>query len=138
MHAAIRTAILTLGFGTACAQAADLTVRIEEVKNKDGQLMAALYDSAAGFLTRPVRKATVEAVAGSTTVVFKDLAPGEYGLSVFHDANGNGRLDRNAMGMPIEQVGFSKDAQGFMGPPAFDAVRFTVPESGAGIVVTLR
>lgn len=138
MHIAIRSAILALIFGTAGAQAADLTIRIDNVENNDGQLMVALYDGAAGFLKQPVRKASVDAVAGSTTVVFKDLAPGNYAFSVLHDANGNGRMDTNRMGRPTEAVAFSKDAQGFMGPPSFDAARFAVPAEGVAINASLR
>jgi uncharacterized protein (DUF2141 family) len=138
MQTAIRTAILVLSAaGAGSVQAADLTVRVDKVSNNDGQVMVALYDGTA-FLKRPVQKAAVEAIAGTTTVLFKDLAPGEYGLAVFHDANRNGRMDTNAMGIPIEQTGFSNDAQGFMGPPAFDAVKFSVPETGAAVTVNLR
>jgi uncharacterized protein (DUF2141 family) len=142
MHIAIRGTILTLILApllcTAGAQAADLTIRIDNVENNDGQLMVALYDSAAGYLKQPVRKTSVDAVAGNTTVVFKDLAPGDYAFSVLHDANGNGRMDTNRMGRPTEAVAFSKDAQGFMGPPSFEAARFTMPADGASVSASLR
>jgi uncharacterized protein (DUF2141 family) len=138
MQTAIRTAIPALICGAASASAADLTVRIDNVANNGGQVMVALYDSTAGYMKQPVRKAAVAAVAGGVTVVFKDLAPGDYGFTVFHDANGNGRLDTNAMGIPVEPIGFSKDAAGVMGPPAFDAVKFAVPQAGATAVANLR
>jgi uncharacterized protein (DUF2141 family) len=138
MQAVIRTAILALICGAACASAADITVRIDHVTNNDGQIMVALYDNTADYMKRPVRKAAVAAATGGVTVVFKDLAPGNYGLTVFHDANANGRLDTNAMGIPVESIGFSNDAQGVMGPPAFDAVKFAVPDAGAAITANLR
>jgi hypothetical protein len=40
------------------------------------------------------------------------LAPGRYALRVFADENGNGKLDSNLMGLPIERYGFSKRRQG--------------------------
>jgi uncharacterized protein (DUF2141 family) len=139
MQTAIRTAILVLfAAGASLAQAADLTIRVDNVQNNDGQVMVALYDGAGNFLKRPSRQAAVEAIAGSTTVVFKDLASGDYAFAVFHDANGNGRMDKNAMGIPTESYAFSNDAQGVMGPPAFDAARLAVPASGAAVTVNLR
>jgi uncharacterized protein (DUF2141 family) len=71
-------------------------------------------------------------------VQFKDLASGDYAVAVYHDANGNGRLDRNRMGMPVEMSGFSNDAQGFMGPPSFDAARLALPAEGRGLTINLR
>lgn len=56
-------------------------------------------------------------------------------LTVVQDANANGRLDRNAFGMPTEPYGFSNDATGSFGPPSFEAARF---EWAAGQVVRLK
>jgi uncharacterized protein (DUF2141 family) len=138
MRAAIRIAILALVCSAAQAKAADLTIRIDNVESNDGQVMVALYDGAAGWMKRPLQTASVEAVAGTTTVQFKDLAPGEYAFAVFHDANDNGRLDRNRMGMPVEMFTFSNDAQGFMGPAPYEAARFALPAAGRSLAVNLR
>lgn len=142
MPTPIRTLALflaaALAIGAAPAQAADLAIRVDNVQSSAGQVMVALYDGAAGFLKRPVREISVPASAGSTTVVFKDLATGDYGFAVYHDVNGNGRLDANPMGIPIEPVAFSNDAQGRMGPPAFDAVKLAVPAAGSIVTVKLR
>ena len=55
----------------------------------------------------------------------RDVAPGDYAVSVFHDENSNGKLDRNFMGMPKEGVGKSNDAAGHFGPPKYDDARFS-------------
>lgn len=142
MHTTTRTLALflaaALAAGTAPARAADLTVRVDKVQSAKGQIMLALYDNAADFLKRPVRTISVPASAGSTTVVLKDVAPGEYCFAVYHDANDNGRLDTNPMGIPIEPIAFSNDAQGHMGPPTFDAVKLAVPAAGSTVAVKLR
>jgi uncharacterized protein (DUF2141 family) len=137
MKHTIRTALLVLA-AAPLAQAADLTIRIDKVRSSDGQVMVALYDGAAGFLQRPARSASAAASAGTTTLVVRDLAPGEYGIAVYHDANGNGKMDRNMMGIPVEPFGFGNDAQGDMGPPSFDAVKLMVPAAGLATSVTLR
>jgi uncharacterized protein (DUF2141 family) len=47
-------------------------------------------------------------------------------LSVFHDANNDGKLGANPAGVPIEPYGFSRDARGRFGPPEFDAAAIDV------------
>ncbi|HEX8785926.1 MAG TPA: DUF2141 domain-containing protein [Telluria sp.] len=138
MPTLIRPLVLSLALLAPLVQAADLGIRVDNVQSCKGQIMVALYDKAAGFLKRPLREVSVPAKAGSITVVLKDLVPGDYGFAVYHDANGNGRLDTNPMGIPIEPVAFSKDAQGRMGPPSFDAVKLAVPAAGSTVSVKLR
>lgn len=138
MTRSIRAGLFLLAALAPLAQAADLTIRIDNVRSSSGQLMVALYDGAATFLKQPARSQGVAAAAGSTTVVFHDLAPGRYGITVYHDANGNGRMDSNMMGIPVEPFAFGRDAQGQMGPPSFDAAALAVPDAGLTTHVTLR
>ena len=58
------------------------------------------------------------------------IAPGSYALSVIHDENANGRLDRY-MALPREGFGFSRNPRIRFGPPRYEEVRFEV---GAGRV----
>jgi uncharacterized protein (DUF2141 family) len=66
------------------------------------------------------------------------LPSGDYALSVFHDVNGNGELDTNQVGMPIEPYGFSNDAAGNYGPPSFEQSRVHLPEAGSLVTINLR
>jgi uncharacterized protein (DUF2141 family) len=50
---------------------------------------------------------------------------GRYAISLFHDENGNGRLDKALM-IPSEGYGFSRDAPVVMGPPSFAEAAFVV------------
>lgn len=51
--------------------------------------------------------------------------------ALFHDANGNGRLDSNRLGIPVGGIGFSNNATGSFGPPAFEKAAFDLPADGA-------
>lgn len=135
---AIRIAAALLLFAAGAARAADLTVRIDDVRAAQGKLMVAVYDSAEGFLKRPAKAAHAVAAEGQVTVLIRDLPAGEYGIALFHDANGNGKMDRNAMGIPSEDYAFSNNARGMMGPPSFEQVKFTVPADGATATISLR
>jgi uncharacterized protein (DUF2141 family) len=100
--------------------------------------MVALYDNAGAFLKEPVRVTKAQADKAGTTLVFHDVAPGDYGFSVFHDTNDNGRLDTNLIGIPTEPTAFSNNARGRMGPPDFAAVKLAVPAAGLDTAVSLR
>ena len=102
--------------------AADLTVRIEHVRNSEGIISIALYDAKDRFLAdgAAVRSADVHAVQGETPVTFRDLPPGEYAAAVFHDENASGQFDTNFIGLPEEGYGFSNRAKAGFGPPSFD------------------
>ena len=125
-------------FASCAAHAGDLRITVEGVKNDQGQIMVALYDSADGFLKRTVKTGAAAAANGSTKVVIKDVPAGAYGFALFHDANGNGKMDKNMMGIPSEDYAFSNNALGNMGPPSFEQARFAVPTAGAAITVSLR
>ena len=129
-----RTLILAslLAMATSSTQAASLEVTIHGLKQPQGCVMLALYDQGSVWLRGKPLKATRISVSadGSLTHVFDDLPEdSELAISVFHDVNGNGRMDTNPMGMPIEPYGFSNDAVGQFGPPKFEAARLKV--SGA-------
>lgn len=137
MKPILTAAILTL-LTSSAASAADLSVRVEDVRSAQGNILVAIFDSADSFLKRPFRAARVAAASGAVTVLIKDLPAGEYGLALFHDANGNGKMDSNLMGIPSEDHAFSNNARGNMGPPSFEQAKLSVPASGATTSVSLR
>jgi uncharacterized protein (DUF2141 family) len=69
------------------------------------------------------RRVTVP--AGQPIPEFTDLPSGDYAVALFHDENGNRKLDRLA-GIPTEGVGFSNNPRLMFGPPRFTQARFTL------------
>ena len=96
--------------------------RVSDVKFPGGGVVAATY--------RPASK-------GEMRVVFAGLPPGEYAVAAFHDADGDGDLAQNIVGMPTEGFGFSNGATGFMGPPSFDDAAVTVGATDARVSVVV-
>ena len=106
---------------------ADLTVTIAGVVSDEGNVVIAMYDQPAEFPQgKPMRGEIIAAAAGIVTVVFKEVLPGRYALSAFHDINANGKLDTNTFGIPIEPYGASRDARCEYGPPSFEDASFVV------------
>jgi uncharacterized protein (DUF2141 family) len=71
--------------------------------------------------------------------VFEGLAPGAYAVAVVHDENGNGRLDKNFVGIPSEGYGVSNNRTYAMASPKWDESRFTLALREAAVLrVSLR
>lgn len=78
---------------------------------------------------------TVPAQAGS--IAFRQVPAGRYAIALFHDENGNGRLDKVLM-VPTEGFGFSRDAPVRFGPPRFAAAAFALGEGQMETTIRLR
>jgi uncharacterized protein (DUF2141 family) len=48
-------------------------------------------------------------------------------VSAYHDQNDNQKLDKNALGMPLERYGFSNNPKQGFGPPKYRATSIEVP-----------
>jgi uncharacterized protein (DUF2141 family) len=109
------------------ASADALTIRVNGVPDDSGKLMLAVLGSEAAFTAgdpAPVASILMPARPGTAALTLHDLPPGEYGVRVMHDRNGNDVLDTNLVGMPTEPWGFSNDAAGSFGPPVWKDVKF--------------
>ena len=145
IHSALLKFVCRFGFpflliGSA-TQANVLRVDVTVIRNDHGAIYCQLFSGAKGF-PRKVSKTTAVVRAqlrdGSATCVFPNVSPGSYAVAVYHDENGNGRLDRGFMGIPKEGVGVSNDAQRSWGVPNYDQAKFVVEAEEERIVIRLK
>jgi uncharacterized protein (DUF2141 family) len=97
-----------------------LQVTVTNIKGQKGNIIVGIFDSNENFLKKPLDGRMEKASGDSITVVFENLKPGKYAVSVLHDANKNKDLDKNKLGIPKEGFGFSNNVIGAMGPPSFE------------------
>ena len=109
------------------ASAATVEVRVTNVAGGKGQVKVAVCDRER-FLKQCAHHASVPAQAGETVVAFRDIPPGTWAVLAYQDENGNGQLDRNIIGIPKENYGFSRDAASPFGPPGFEDAAIEVRE----------
>ena len=102
--------------------------------------MVALHNSAESYKggeDSAIAKTRTMVVSQKVQVVFTNLSYGWYGVSLYHDENSNGEMDKNAMGIPKEAYGFSNNAKGFFGKPAYKKVKFELNSTEKQIVIKL-
>ena len=118
------------------AHAATLIIRTEGVQSSDNMVYAGICDTSFDEATCPY-KDRAAARPGTVEMRLRNVRPGTYSIAVFHDRNGNGKLDRNFIGLPSEPYGFSNDV-GRRGPPSFEGARIVVREPTTTIVIPIR
>lgn len=110
--------------------AGDLVVELKGIRSDAGSVLCGIHQKLPD-VQFPDEKGSVmsfkvRAREGTITLVFKDVPDGDYALTAYHDENGSGEIDRNALGIPTEGYAFSNDAMGFMAPPTFEDAAVTV------------
>ncbi|GAD59909.1 DUF2141 domain-containing protein [Brevundimonas sp. BAL450] len=121
----------------APAVAGDVVVTLNGVEARGGEILASL-NTEATFMRGEGEYGVIASgdEAGTITLTFEDVAPGDYALMVMHDENGNGQFDMSPMGMPDEGFTFSNGGA-MQGMPTFEVHKFTVGEDGATLTETM-
>lgn len=135
----MRNALHALFLLPAMVHGATLEVRVDGLREARGHVLVALADSAESWDGKAAPRARIRhaVAAGSETIRFDDLPPGTYAVSLFHDENDNGVMDKNVVGMPTEGYGFSRNPR-VMRKATFEEARFELAADGGEIVVELR
>lgn len=121
----------------AGASAATIEVRVTGVVAGKGKVAVAVCDKDT-FLKDCKYSAKAPAKDGENVITVKDVPAGTWAVLSYQDENDNGELDRNIVGIPKENYGFSRDARGRFGPPSFEDAAFAVSGDTATAAVKLR
>ncbi len=122
----------------AVVHAGDVTVRVLNVKGSRGVVRAAICTREIFLKPACEFGASVPAHPGVVVLTVHNVPPGVYAAVAHHDADGNGVIERNLLGIPTEGIGFSRDAPMNFGPPHFDAASFEVGDALVTINITLK
>lgn len=126
----------------ACQGAAPrIAVTVTNIQQQSGVIVADLHDGVPeNFLKKGHKIARVRMPADGSTAqfCFSDLAPGTYGLGVYHDVNDNGDFDQNFVGLPAEPWGLSTNPGFKPRAPRLSDADFEVGEGQTELTVRLK
>jgi uncharacterized protein (DUF2141 family) len=138
LPAAVLAAVLLFPQSAAADPAsAKLTLTVTDIKDHKGVLMVGVFDQS-GYDTDQQVTGMMIPVTGDTATASVDIPAGTYGLKLFHDVDGDGKMGANPFGMPTEPFAFSNNAMGRFGPAKWDDARFEVTADGAVQVISLN
>lgn len=141
-------ALSAVAGGTGAGDCADwpeatarLRLQIDGVRNAKGRINITIYpDDAAHFLDGKYKlgRFAIAAAPPASTACVALPGAGRYAIALFHDENGNGHLDTNLIGFPVEGYGFTNNPTLHFGPPALAQVRIAVENGDNPQVVRLH
>lgn len=117
-------------------QRVDLRVIIEGSLEAEAPFYFALYDDPDAFESQEdgIHMTVLNHWIDRPSVAFTDLAPGRYVVAVFQDINGNGELDTNILGQPVEPYALSGNAT----VPRFEDAAISIDTDSQSISLELR
>jgi uncharacterized protein (DUF2141 family) len=118
-----------------------LTVEIDGLKNKRGQVCASIFASSEGFPSdrnRGLQKQCTKITNTPLPITFENLKAGSYAVAVFHDQNNDGAINSNGLGIPKEGFGFSSNPEIRTGAPKFSEAAFLVVGPETDIKIQLK
>ena len=124
----------------AALLSADLAVRFEGIETPTGQIMLSVYNDSAAHDQggAPLRAAAVPVEGNIAMARFEGLAPGEYAIKAFHDVDGDGTMDTNPFGVPVEPYAFSNNAKAEGGPARWEAARFVIVPGANQTIINIK
>lgn len=138
----IGCAALIAGLGASSAAAAEVEVEVavEGLRSARGLVRLCLTRDPRHFPDcngDPAAVTRSVPAAQAASIRLGGVSAGSWALSVIHDENGNGRLDR-FLAIPREGFGFSRNPRIRFGPPDFDQARFEVAGARVRQAVRIR
>ncbi len=122
-------------------QTGNLNLTVENILQPQGNMMIAVFEGPDNFLKDDkavVSKIGLVEKTGAFNVIFPNLPLGEYSIAVYHDVNGNQKLDTNLFGVPTEPYGFSNNARSKWGAPKYEVAKFQLNESEKKMVIQVK
>jgi uncharacterized protein (DUF2141 family) len=107
---------LILASGAKAELKSTLTIEIAGLKTQKGDVCFKLFSRSFGFpdtdqnaVMRRCVKLPEKPTEAPLKLTLKDISSGSYAIAVFHDVNGDRKLNRNTKGIPTEGYGFSNN-----------------------------
>jgi len=131
--------VFCLAFKAAEAQEiGHLQIVINGFSSIEGEIKVALYNTEEKYMSESFMTVSAKVDASEVIVDFESIPHGEYSFSMYHDANSNGKMDTNMLGIPSEDYAFSNNANGRFGPPDYSVCQFKINQSSVSQKIKLN
>ena len=131
---ALSVLLLLIAGRVSAAESALLNIELSGLAKAEGTVYISVYSNSDDWLgegTVARREVVIsDAMVGDLVIANIELPPGEYAISMYYDANGNGEMDTNFIGIPKEPIALSNNAKAKFGPPKYQDAVFSLPEEG--------
>jgi uncharacterized protein (DUF2141 family) len=126
--------------GVFGAEKSEITVTVTGFSSTLGKLRMIVFSAAEGFpnlAEKGIWQTSLKITGKTQEVTLPSFDVGRYAISVLHDADGDGKVNTNFLGIPTEGTGVTRNVRPAMRAPRFDecAMDFTVGTQTATIAL---
>ena len=123
--------IILLWGSLVYAQEYTLTVQVSNIKEKKGTIILSVFNNINDFLKegKEYCKQVIQVKDSFLQYTFMKVPKGHYAVALFHDVNGDGKCNKNILGLPKEGFGFSGNYVPILRPPNFKEVEVEVNQN---------
>ena len=116
-----------------------LRLIVDNLKTSDGEIEVGVYTPKNKFPDEDdkFKKYRFKAKKGKIDEMITDIPYGELALAIYHDENNNGKIDKNAIGIPKEPYAFSNNYKPTIKAPNFDNCRFSYNKKSSLVKISL-
>lgn len=139
-HIVLIILLFLLANGFQKEETGELEVIVEGLRNDDGQLMISLSRGPIDFPDGNYYRQLFipEYTAPRFTVVLKDVPYGNYAVSLLHDEDTSGEMNKNFFGMPKEGFAFSRNFKVVLRAPKYDEVNFEFKSPRKSTIIIMQ
>ncbi len=103
-----------------------LSVVITNIKQNKGNIRLGIFKNSETFPVTGKQYQGYEFPVKNykASIQIPNIPKGNYAIGILHDANGNKKMDKNFLGLPLEPYGFSNDARATFSAPSFESAKF--------------
>lgn len=105
-----------------------IIVEVSNLQTNEGPIRCAIFSKEDGFpgeVKKADKRTWVQPKSKKATCIFDAVKPGTYAVSVMHDLDKNGELNKSMVGRPKEPWGVSNNAPAErFGPPKYENCKF--------------
>lgn len=105
---------------------AQILVKITNITIIEGHIHIGLYDDPEVYLLEGKELLITKSLVTNNEMIIPihSLAAGDYAISLFHDINSNGEIEKNVFGIPKEPYGFSLNYRPLFRAPKYSECSF--------------
>ena len=108
------------------SQTYSIALTVTDISKIEGEILIAVYNNEETFLDiENAFKVYSKKVKKNTMVLNPNNYPkGNYSIALFHDEDINGKMERNFLGIPSEDYGFSNISSTVFSRPSYEETKF--------------
>jgi uncharacterized protein (DUF2141 family) len=118
-----------------------IIVKITNIKNDKGIIRSQLFDNPEDFPThsdKAFKKTVGKIINNECTIMYENVPFGEYAITVHHDEDLNGFMNKNFLGYPKEGYGISNNPTIILSLPTFDESKFVLNKEVLIITIKMK